>query len=32
MSHIVTLDEEDEFVVDGKKVLVHPCWKWLLER
>lgn len=28
---ILTEDEEDSFVVNGKKVVVMPVWKWLLE-
>jgi len=27
---ILTYDQEDEFVVDGKKIKVIPVWKWLL--
>ena len=27
---ILTLDEEDEIEVEGKKIIVRPCWKWLL--
>jgi hypothetical protein len=29
-AHIITLDEEEDFEVEGKKVFVRPCWKWLL--
>ncbi len=28
---ILTYDQEDEFSIDGKKVLVKPAWRWLLE-
>lgn len=28
---IITLEEEDEFVVDGKKIKVVPAWKWMLD-
>lgn len=28
---ILTEDEEDEFEVDGFKIIVKPIWKWLLE-
>lgn len=28
---ILTLDQQDELVVDGKKIIVKPVWKWLLE-
>ncbi len=28
---ILTEDTEDEFDVDGKKIIVTPIWKWLLE-
>lgn len=28
---ILTYDQEDEFLIDGKKVVVRPVWKWLLE-
>ncbi len=27
---ILTYEQEDEFVVDGKKIWVKPAWKWLL--
>ncbi len=27
---ILTMNQEDEFVVDKKKILVLPVWKWLL--
>ncbi len=29
---ILTYDQEDEFVVDGKKIIVKPVWKWLVEK
>ncbi|MFH1409213.1 MAG: ATP-binding protein [Nanoarchaeota archaeon] len=29
---ILTLDQDDEFTVDGKKIAVKPVWKWLLDR
>jgi predicted AAA+ superfamily ATPase len=28
---ILTLDQEDKFEVEGKKIIVKPVWKWLLE-
>lgn len=28
---ILTRNEEDSFEVDGKKIIVKPIWKWLLE-
>ena len=28
---ILTNDQEDEFIVDNKKIIVKPVWKWLLE-
>ena len=28
---IITWDEEDMIVEDGKKIAVIPIWKWLLE-
>ena len=28
---ILTTDEEDEFMMDKKKIVVKPIWKWLLE-
>ena len=28
---ILTYSQDDEFLVEGKKVLVKPAWKWLLE-
>lgn len=27
---ILTCDQEDEYSVDGKKIVVKPVWKWLL--
>ena len=29
---ILTLDKEEEFVLDGKKIHIKPVWKWLLEK
>jgi hypothetical protein len=29
---IITLDEEEEIAINGKKIMVQPCWKWLLAR
>jgi len=29
---ILTLDKEEEFVVDNKKIIIKPIWKWLLEK
>jgi len=31
-AHIITLDEEDEIATDGKRILVRPAWKWMLNR
>lgn len=28
---ILTYDQEDEFTVEGKKIIIKPVWKWLLE-
>ena len=28
---IITHDQEDELNVNGKKILVKPAWKWMLE-
>ena len=28
---VITFDQEEEFVRDGKKINVIPIWKWLLE-
>jgi len=28
---ILTNNQDDEFIVDGKKVIIKPVWKWLLE-
>ncbi len=28
---IITLNQEDEFLIEGKKIIVKPAWKWLLE-
>ncbi|HIH31917.1 TPA: ATP-binding protein [Candidatus Woesearchaeota archaeon] len=27
---IITLDQDDEFIIDKKKIRVVPAWKWLL--
>lgn len=27
---ILTYNQNDEFVIDGKKIIVKPVWKWLL--
>lgn len=29
---ILTLDEEKEVMIDNKKIIVKPVWKWLLEK
>lgn len=29
---ILTYDQEDEFNIKGKKIIVKPVWKWLLEK
>lgn len=31
-AYIITLDEEDEMAIEGKKIFVRPAWKWLLAR
>jgi len=28
---ILTYDQEEEIIVDGKKIVVEPVWKWLLQ-
>jgi uncharacterized protein len=28
---ILTNDQEDEFIVEGKKIILRPAWKWLTE-
>ena len=29
---ILTYKQEDKIIIDGKKILVKPVWKWLLEQ
>ncbi len=29
---ILTLDKEEELVIEDKKILIKPVWKWLLEK
>ena len=29
---ILTLDKEEELVLEDKKIIIKPVWKWLLER
>ena len=29
---ILTFNQEDNYVIDGKKIKVVPTWKWLLEK
>ena len=29
---ILTLDKEEELIVEGKKIIIKPVWKWLLEK
>lgn len=29
---ILTLDKEEEFVLEDKKITIKPVWKWLLEK
>lgn len=29
---ILTLDKEEEFVLEDKKIIIKPVWKWLLEK
>lgn len=29
---ILTLDKEEEFVLEEKKIIIKPVWKWLLEK
>ncbi len=28
---ILTYDQDDEFVIEGKRIIAKPVWKWLLE-
>jgi predicted AAA+ superfamily ATPase len=28
---ILTYDQEDEKIIEGKKIIIKPVWKWLLE-
>jgi predicted AAA+ superfamily ATPase len=28
---ILTYNDEDEIIIDNKKILIKPVWKWLLE-
>jgi len=28
---ILTSDQDDEFSIDGKRIVIKPIWKWLLE-
>jgi uncharacterized protein len=28
---ILTYEQEDELIIDNKKILINPVWKWLLE-
>ena len=28
---IITYDQEDEFTLNRKRILVRPAWKWMLE-
>jgi predicted AAA+ superfamily ATPase len=30
MGYIITFDQEDEFIMDDKKIKVVPAWKWML--
>ena len=27
---IITMDEEEDLIIEDKKIFVRPCWKWLL--
>ena len=29
---ILTFNQTDEFLIEGKKIIVKPAWKWLLEQ
>jgi len=29
---ILTLDKEEDLIVEGKKIIIKPVWKWLLEK
>ena len=29
---ILTFNQDDEFLIEGKKIIVKPAWKWLLEK
>ena len=28
--YILTFDQEDEYLINGKKIKVIPVWKWML--
>ena len=28
---ILIYDQEDEKIIEGKKIIIKPVWKWLLE-
>lgn len=28
--YIITLEDEEELEMEGVKIIVQPCWKWLL--
>ena len=28
---IITLDDEEDLTIEGKKIFIRPCWKWLLK-
>lgn len=28
---IITLDEEEDLLIEDKKIFVRPCWKWLIK-
>ncbi|MFH1915860.1 MAG: ATP-binding protein [Nanoarchaeota archaeon] len=28
---LLTMNQEDEFTIEGKKIIVRPVWKWLLD-
>jgi len=29
---ILTYNQKDDFIIDGKKIIVKPVWEWLLEK
>ena len=31
LGFILTYNQEDEFLIENKKIIIKPVWKWLLE-